>query len=82
MSTDIRGHEALLHHHHHYHHHCDGDGAALGIVRYSKGRNSVADPWLVNLNDEPESKFLYIETIKLYCIVLYCSLSLSQPPPS
>ena len=24
------------------------------------------------VNDEPESKFLYIETIKLYCIVLYC----------
>ena len=23
------------------------------------------------VNDEPESKFLYIETIKLYCIVLY-----------
>ena len=22
------------------------------------------------VNDEPESKFLYIETIKLYCIVL------------
>ena len=21
MSTDIRGHEALLHHHHHHHHH-------------------------------------------------------------
>ena len=24
------------------------------------------------VNDEPESKFLSIETIKLYCIVLYC----------
>ena len=24
------------------------------------------------VNDEPESKFLYTETIKLYCIVLYC----------
>ena len=24
------------------------------------------------VNDEPESKFLYIETIKLHCIVLYC----------
>ena len=24
------------------------------------------------VNNEPESKFLYIETIKLYCIVLYC----------
>ena len=24
------------------------------------------------VNDEPESKFLYRETIKLYCIVLYC----------
>ena len=23
-------------------------------------------------NDEPEGKFLYAETIKLYCIVLYC----------
>ena len=26
------------------------------------------------VNDEPESKFLYIETIKLYCIALYCIL--------
>ena len=23
------------------------------------------------VNDEPESRFLYTETIKLYCIVLY-----------
>ena len=26
----------------------------------------------IYVNDEPESKFLYIETIKLYCIVSYC----------
>ena len=24
------------------------------------------------VNDEPDSKFLYTQTIKLYCIVLYC----------
>ena len=30
-------------------------------------------PWQAcfYVNDEPESKFLYIVTIKLYCIVLY-----------
>ena len=26
---------------------------------------------MVYVNDEPEGKFLYTETIKLYCIVLY-----------
>ena len=24
-------------------------------------------------NDEPEGKFVYTETIKLYCVVLYCT---------
>ena len=27
------------------------------------------------MNDEPEGKFLYTETVKLYCILLYCILS-------
>ena len=27
------------------------------------------------VNDEPEGKFLYTETIKLYCVVLYFHLS-------
>ena len=26
--------------------------------------------FLMNVNDEPESKFLYTETMKLYCIVV------------
>ena len=37
------------------------------------------------VNDDPESKFLYTETIKLYCILfLFCPFFtsfLSQPPP-
>ena len=24
------------------------------------------------VNDEPEGKFVYTQTIKLYCVVLYC----------
>ena len=27
------------------------------------------------VNDEPESKFLYTETVKLHCIVLYCAVA-------
>ena len=27
--------------------------------------------WMFYVNDEPEGKFLYTETIKVYCIVLY-----------
>ena len=27
---------------------------------------------MFHVNDEPKGKFLYTETIKLYCIVLYC----------
>ena len=35
---------------------------------------------LPDVNDEPESKFLYTETIKLYCIVLYCISSYHYVP--
>ena len=28
--------------------------------------------WMFYVNDEPEGKFLYTETIKLYCIVIFC----------
>ena len=30
---------------------------------------------MLYVNDEPEGKFLYTETIKLYCVVLYFHLS-------
>ena len=36
---------------------------------------------MFHVNDEPESKFLYTETIKLCCIVLYCMVKKGQENP-
>ena len=33
------------------------------------------------VNDEPESKLLYTETIKLYCIALYICLAVYMSAP-